>query len=79
VVQSFYNKMKPGVEGVTHYAFRLQWEHTVGGTKGLKRVFMIASFIACRPQRKREDIYNSKNYDGLRLVATQAECSHDDR
>jgi hypothetical protein len=73
VVQSLYNKMKPGVDGVTQYAafFRsqtskLQWEQNVG-TKSLKRAF-IASFIACRLRRRREDIYNDKKYDGLRKL-----------
>ena len=73
VVQSLYNKMKPGVDGVTQYAafFRsqtskLEWEQNVG-TKGLKRAF-IASFIACRLRRRREDIYDNKKYDGLRKL-----------
>jgi hypothetical protein len=73
VVQSMYNKMKPGVDGVTQYAafFRsqtskLQWEQNVG-TKGLKRAF-IASFIACHLRRRREDINNPKKYDGLRKL-----------
>jgi hypothetical protein len=68
-----YNKMKPGVDGVTQYAafFRsqtskLQWEQSVG-TKGLKRAF-IACFIACRLRRRTEDICNSKKYDGLRKL-----------
>jgi hypothetical protein len=85
VVQSLYNKMKPGVDGVlTQYAAffcsqtsKLQWEQNVG-TKRLKRAFT-ASFIACPLQKRREDIYNHKKYDGLEEVATQVKRNHDNR
>jgi RNA-binding protein YhbY len=73
VVQSMYNKLKPGLDGVTRYAafFRsqaskLEWEQNVG-TKGLKRAF-IASFIASRLRKRSEDIFNNNKYEGLRKL-----------